>query len=289
MMNWLEQYLKNYRGESDEAKECEKFLKQNYKGDSYLPWAFMVRCLYTQDPKASYNVIYTEDNNMIHLNSYNIETKNKNNDVDISTVAQVLCPQIKMRVTFLDHTFEDTYPIQDKSYGAPKAVDQNMLNKAKQRCLARLISMATGIGWKLYEGSDLQFEDDGEKSKKEDTKEIKEIKLEKNEPKQELSIYDKSDFEKEEPAEKHILKSVPLLTEDVELTLTPEIRELVDFIWHYEDKEKLNRALAGLNNSCIRRYNFAFSASDSLADLISKANKLDKPSKFLASIKNKLS
>lgn len=276
MMNWLEQYLKNYRGESDEAKECEKFLKQNYKGDSYLPWAFMVRCLYTQDPKATYSVIYTEDNNMIHLNSYNIETKNKNNDVDISTVAQVLCPQIKMSVTFLDHTFEDTYPIQDKSYGAPKAVDQNMLNKAKQRCLARLISMATGIGWKLYEGSDLQFEDDSEKSSK---SAVQEVKMEQKQVKQEqeLDIYDKSDFEKEEPVH----------TESVELT--PEVKELVDFIWNYEDKEKLNRALAGLNNSCIRRYNFAFSAGDSLEDLFIKASKLDKPSKFLASIKNKLS
>lgn len=274
-MEWIEQYLKNYRGESDEAKECEQFLKENYKGDTYLPWAFMLRCLFTQDPGAKYESIYTEDNSMIHLNSYTLETINKNENTDIVTKAPIVCPQVRMKITFLGHEFEDNYPIQDQSYKAPKAVDQNMLNKAKQRCLARLISMATGIGWKLYEGKDLQFEEDGSKSTKGEVQVAEPVKtkaVENEKPSMDLN----------EPME--IVES----TDIKEITSSPEAQALASFIFDFEDKEVMNKALAGLNNSCIRKYNFAFKANDNYLDLLQKANKLDKPDKFLASIQNKL-
>lgn len=275
-MEWIEQYLKNYRGESDEAKECEQFLKENYKGDAYLPWAFMLRCLFTQDPDAKYEPIYTEDNSMIHLNSYTLETINKNENTDIATKAPVVCPQVRMKITFLGHEFEDSYPIQDQSYKAPKAVDQNMLNKAKQRCLARLISMATGIGWKLYEGKDLQFEEDGSKSTKGEVQVAEPVKtkaVENEKPSMDLN----ESAEIVEPTD---------VAEDI--TSSPEAQALASFIFSFEDKEAMNKALAGLNNSCIRKYNFAFKANDNYLDLLQKASKLDKPDKFLASIQNKL-
>ena len=83
-----------------------------------------------------------------------------------------------------------------------------------------------------------------------------------------------------------ILAFIAVSSHDV--PVPPEVEELAKFIFDYEDKQVLDRALAGLNNSVIRKYGFAFKANDSWLDVVDKASKLDKPNKFLASIKNKL-
>ena len=275
-MEWIEQYLLNYNGESNEAKECEQYLKSTYKGDAYLPWAFMVRCLFTQDPDAKFYPVLTDKGSMIHENRYFLDTLNVSKDGEVRTSVPIVCPHVSMSVEFLGKTFTETYPVQDKTYGAPKAIDQNMLNKAKQRCLARTISMATGIGWKLYEGKDLQFEEDGSEQTKEAVQVAEPVKpkLDK-EPEPTMDLCEP----KEIPEPSKVEDDVPV---------SPEVEELAKFIFDYEDKQVLDRALAGLNNSVIRKYGFAFKANDSWLDVVDKASKLDKPNKFLASIKNKL-
>lgn len=287
-MKWIEQYKLNYKGESDEAKECEQYLKANYKGDVYLPWAFMVRCLFTQDPDATYDYIPSENGSMVHENRYMLETKNTRESRNVSkedeiikmetmeTSVPIVCPHVVMTVTFLGKTFTETYPVQDNSYEAPKAINQNMLNKAKQRCLARLISMATGIGWRLYEGKDLQFEDDGKQPSKSAVQVAEPVKpkvAEAPKPKMDLN----------EPAE---IPEPSVASEDI--TPSAEAQELAKFIFNYEDRAALDKALAGLNNSVLRKYGFVFKSSDSILEVTQKACKLDKPDKFLASVKNKL-
>jgi hypothetical protein len=59
--------------------------------------------------------------------------------------------------------FIEEYPIQDNSYEPVRFIDCNVVNKAIQRGKAKVASRATGIGLKLYEGQDLQF--DGKESK----------------------------------------------------------------------------------------------------------------------------
>jgi hypothetical protein len=54
--------------------------------------------------------------------------------------------------------FVEDYPIQDKSYQAPKFVDSNDVNKSIQRAKAKVASRGTGLALKLYEGNDLQFD-----------------------------------------------------------------------------------------------------------------------------------
>jgi hypothetical protein len=54
--------------------------------------------------------------------------------------------------------FVEDYPIQDKSYQAPKFVDSNDVNKSVQRAKAKIASRGTGLALKLYEGNDLQFD-----------------------------------------------------------------------------------------------------------------------------------
>ena len=50
--SWLDVYKANYEGTSDEAKSVKEYLKENYKGNSYIPWATMERLTYMQDPDA---------------------------------------------------------------------------------------------------------------------------------------------------------------------------------------------------------------------------------------------
>jgi len=42
---WLEVFMANYNGTSKEAQELQPFLKDNYKGDVYVPWATMERSM----------------------------------------------------------------------------------------------------------------------------------------------------------------------------------------------------------------------------------------------------
>ena len=264
-MEWIEQYLENYNGKSELAKECEQYIKENYKGDAYLPWAFMIRCLYTQDPSASCDVIENTNGGILHLDTYQITTKTQ----EMEAVATVVCPSVCVEVVFLGKRFTEYYPVQDKAYDAPKAINQNDLNKAKQRCIARTISMATGIGWRLYEGKDLQFEDSPAKSNvsPEPVKQtVTEKLIEKG--------YDIVDVSDETKAEVN--------------GASEEAKTLAQFIVDYQDKDKLTKALQGLNVSVIKRYRFAFEVNDTYDNLVIKASKLDKPDKFLASIKNKL-
>ena len=35
---WIDVYTENYYGKSELAKEIEPFVKENYKGNAYVPW-----------------------------------------------------------------------------------------------------------------------------------------------------------------------------------------------------------------------------------------------------------
>ena len=52
--SWKEVFTENYNGTSDVAKEVEPFLKENYKGNSYIPWATMERVTYMCDEDATF-------------------------------------------------------------------------------------------------------------------------------------------------------------------------------------------------------------------------------------------
>lgn len=160
--SWQAQWEKNYTGKSEEAKELETFLKKNYKGHSYIPWATMQRLLYKQDEHASVDIISNNDGEIIHQTSTEVyrEVDGKITRVIYNTFF------VKVRCSFLGKVFYETYPVQDNAYNAPNYVDSNMINKALQRAKAKVISAATGLAFKLYEDGDLQFEDDSPKGGK---------------------------------------------------------------------------------------------------------------------------
>ena len=289
--NWIDIYLANYKGETDEAKACEGFLKENYKGNPYLPWAFMVRVMLQQDPDATFHVMTPDQNNscnVLFTNDYYLTTKQINGESEKVTETNVIAPMVGVQVTFFGKTFEDLYPIQDKDYSAPRSVDQNMINKAKQRALARCISMATGIGWRLYEGQDLQFE-----PAQPQTKRTAQVKIE--EPASSPSDASNQSLTASKVTS---ISNGTVTTKEVDITAPAEIpdptivvnegTELVEFLFNYENKDVLNQALASLNTSCIKKYGFAFTTEDTKEELVEKVVKIARPEKFLASVKNKI-
>ena len=164
-MTWLEQFKLNYDGKSDEAKSLEGSQKSNYKGNAYIPWATMERLTYLQDPEATFEVLGGSYGGVLHTDSFDIKTVKESitetKTTKETTLATGLVHFVVVKATFLGKVMTEHYPVQDNAYNAPKAVDQNMVNKALQRAKAKIASRITGIGFKLYEGSDLQFEDDG--------------------------------------------------------------------------------------------------------------------------------
>jgi len=159
---WLLQFLDNYNGVSPEAKSLEKELQKNYKGNSYIGWATMERLTYQQDPFATFEVLISPNGTPLFSDSVSISSfSRKENKDTVDTVnsenARVV-NFVRVKLTFLDKVFVEDYPIQDKSYQAPKFVDSTDVNKSVQRAKAQVASRGTGLALKLYEGNDLQFD-----------------------------------------------------------------------------------------------------------------------------------
>jgi hypothetical protein len=154
--DWLTMFEANYNGETPQAKELEQYIKKNYNGSTYIPWATMERMVYQQDPSADFRI------EGLKTNHKNIRT----NDGERITEVDFFVHMVSISLTFLGKVFTEVYPVQDNKYNAPKIIDANLVNKAVQRAKAKVASRATGLGLKLYEGHDLQFEDDTPEPKK---------------------------------------------------------------------------------------------------------------------------
>jgi len=171
MKRWKDQYLANYNGTSEEAKSLKGFIKKTYKKDVYIPWATMERLCYMQDPEATFEVFSaTEESRAgaegvqkgdpVITHYTNVYTDFKGETTNIASISHF----VSVAVTFLGKRItEDAYPIQDKAYDAQKVIDSNMVNKSIKRALTKAAARASGLGLRLYEDGDLQFEDDGSK------------------------------------------------------------------------------------------------------------------------------
>ena len=164
--NWLDQYKENYNGKSAEAKELEGYLKQTFNGKDYIPWATMERLTYMQDPCAMFTKIRNENGGLVHTDSFVNENCVENKDGIVNkTTAMIVSHFVKVSCIFLGKEFIEEYPIQDQDYSAAKIYNQNLVNRALQRALAKVASRATGLGLKLYENKDLQFDEKEEETK----------------------------------------------------------------------------------------------------------------------------
>ena len=241
LLEWKTQWEANYNAETDIAKECVQYQKETYKGDPYLPWAFMERAFYLQDPNASLTLLGIE------YNTYEIHTKNDNAEM----ISTIISPMVRLEGTFLGKTMWELYPVQDNDYSAPRAINQNMINRAIQRAKTRLISKLTGIGWRIYEKGDLQFESAPTKPEK--------------------------------PVAKPKVEETPKVEENKEPCINevePIVKEIVDFIKN-ADTDKINKVLLNYNTSLIKTYGFSIRVEDSEDELVDKVSKIKNKDKFL--------
>jgi len=263
--NWRKQFIANYEGTSPEAKSLEPFLKTTYKGDVYIPWAVMERLTYMQDPSAEFKIVRTENGKIVHTDSDVIKTFSRAVDKDgeriTETSVDVKSHFVVLELTFLGKKFTEVYPIQDNVYDAPKVINQNMVNKALQRAKARLAARATGLAFKLYEGEDLQFEDDAPS--------IKTKTISKETANKQTASNDTS--------------NTVVQTETKENTNS----ELLEIAKYIKSTPELAKGIKETNAAVFAKYKFTLSQDDSLEELVSKLSKLADPNVFLRGLKQR--
>ncbi len=285
MDKWLKQYKENYEGKSPEAKEVAEYLKPTYNGAMYIPWATMERLTYMQDPNAEFKTV-EKDGKIIWTDNFVNENCVENKDGIVNkTTAAVLSHFVKVSCTFLGKTFVEEYPIQEQDYSAAKIYNQNLVNKALKRALAKVASRATGIGLKLYENKDLQYEEKEEEKKPEVKKSTK--KVEKVEEVKEV----KEEPIVEESVKEELLEPTEIKVEEAtSVNATNYSQDLIDtcnFIKN-ADVEKMTKVLRNLNTSILKQHKFTLNLEDSDDELCEKLSHFENVGTFAKAIQTML-
>lgn len=285
---WLDVFTENYNGKSELAKSVEEFLKSNYKGNIYLPWATMERITYMLDPNSEFKNIQNANGGLVHSDIIMMEQMSSTDGKVVSSSAPMMSHFVKVAVIFMEKVFIEDYPIQDNDYGALKIINQNAVNKALQRAKAKVAARATGIGLKLYEGHDLQF-DTPEDKVTPSVNDVKNANTKKVETKTSKVSETKEEVVAPEPKVVQAVetpKIEPTKTEDTtpSVEITGVIKEAIDLIKNGEENA-VNSILQRLNMSLVKTYHFGLSRTDSDSDLAEKISKFPDAEKFISSLK----
>ena len=291
---WLKQFIENYNGKSAEAKEVADFIKENFKGNNYIPWATMERLTYMQDPEAVFETLETENGNIVFSDTLSNENKVvQKGEVVSETVATMMSHFVKVKLTFLGKTFIEEYPIQDQDYSALKVYNQNAVNKALKRALAKVASRATGIGLRLYENKDLQFDTPEEDKKPEVKKTTKTTKTTKPtesnvvaEPQQVPSqvTFTEEDLKQDAPVQEVVTQDAKI-EENAPKSYDKSVLELCSLIRN-TDKEKMTKILQNLNVPILKQHGFTLNLEDSDDVLCEKISHFTNVVVFTKAIKN---
>lgn len=291
---WKEQFIENYNGKSAEAKEVADFIKENFKGNNYIPWATMERLTYMQDPEAVFETLETENGNIVFSDTLSNENKVvQKGEVVNETVATMMSHFVKVKLTFLGKTFIEEYPIQDQDYSALKVYNQNAVNKALKRALAKVASRATGIGLRLYENKDLQFDTPEEDKKPEVKKTTKTTKTTKPtesnvvaEPQQVPSqvTFTEEELKQDEPVQEVVTQDTKI-EENAPKSYDKSVLELCSLIRN-TDKEKMTKILQNLNVPILKQHGFTLNLEDSDDVLCEKISHFTNVVVFTKAIKN---
>lgn len=278
---WLKQYKENYEGKSNEAKEVAEYVKPTYNGAMYIPWATMERLTYMQDPNAVFTKIRNEDGGLVHTDAFVNENLVEGKDGIVSrTTALVVSHFVKVSLTFMGKEFVEEYPIQEQDYSPAKIYNQNLVNKALQRALAKVASRGTGIGLKLYENKDLQFEEDKEETKPVVKKSTKKVEKVEEPVVKEIEVDGK-------PAIGIAFPANQTGEETTQVNYSQEILDLCALIKN-ADKDKMTKVLQNLNIPILRQHNFTLSLEDSDDVLCEKISHFQDVSVFTKAINNML-
>lgn len=287
---WLKQFIENYNGKSAEAKEVADFIKENFKGNNYIPWATMERLTYMQDPEAVFETLETENGNIVFSDTLSNENKVvQKGEVVSETVATMMSHFVKVKLTFLGKTFIEEYPIQDQDYSALKVYNQNAVNKALKRALAKVASRATGIGLRLYENKDLQFDTPEEDKKPEIKKTTKTTKTTKKVEMTEEQVPAQATATEEElnqdTSVQEVVTQDTKIEEDAPKSYDKSVLELCSLIKN-TDKEKMTKILQNLNVPILKQHGFTLNLEDSDDVLCEKISHFTNVIVFTKAIRN---
>lgn len=299
--SWKDVFLENYNGKSEVAKEVEPFMKENYKGNAYIPWATMERLTYMCDDDACFENIKNEQGGLVHTDVVEMHQQNiQKGEVVSDTTSQMFSHMVKVRLVFMGKEFIEEYPIQDQDYSAAKVFNQNLVNRALQRAKAKVASRATGIGFKLYEGKDLQFDEVKQESKpvlpvenvqNAPVEEKKSPKTAKNAQKTEKTV---------QKVEQNIVVGVDTgKGESVQSVAQQEIQPATQndpvseaiVLIKTTDTDKMNLALQRINVSLMKKHKVALSteySEEELRNILANKTIFTNPEQFLKTLKTLL-
>ena len=304
---WLAQFTDNYEGKSKEAKEVAEFIKENYKGNSYIPWATMERLTYMQDPNAVFETLTSPNGGMVFSdimsNENEVVTKG---EIVSKTFATMMSHFVKVKLTFMGKEFVEEYPIQDQDYSALKVYNQNAVNKALKRALAKVASRATGIGLKLYENKDLQYDvpEEGDnipeiKKTTKTTKTTKKVEMTEEQNSVDTTCSPETSVEQvsEQVAvvSENVKQDTPVqevVTQDAKVEenaskYSKEVVELCDLIKNV-DRDSMTRVLQSLNVAILKQHGFVLNPDDEFNELCDKISHFKDVTIFTKAIKNML-
>ena len=304
--SWKEVFTENYLGKSDLAKEVEPFLKDNYKGNAYIPWATMERLTYMCDEDATFENIKNENGGLVHTDVMEMPQQNiQKGEVISETVSQMFSHMVKVKLVFMGKEFIEEYPIQDQDYSAARIFNQNLVNRALQRAKAKVASRATGIGYKLYEGKDLQFDEvpqdvkpqipvvNEQNAPVEEKKAPKTTKNAQNSEKTVQKIEEEPITPQPVVEENKIDENVEqqmTLADGSEPTKNDPVSEAVGLIKN-TDVDKMNLALQRVNVALMKKHKIALSTESSeeeLRNILSNKTIFSNPEQFLKTLKTLL-
>ena len=294
--SWKEVFKANYEGTSEEAKALQPFLKETFKGDVYIPWAVMERLTRMCDEDAEFINVLNESGGLVHSDMLGVHQKNLQNDKVVSeTESAMFAHFVKVKLVFMGKEFVEDYPIQEKDYSSARIYDQNLVNKALQRAKAKVAARGTGLGLRLYEGFDLQFD---EKSDKKPTLEPVEApkvaKVELTDEQKAQNIVDGGETEAYLNGERTFTtQDVKVETAQVSGEVSGEVKadkivlEAVKLI-KATPADKMVPVLQKVNISIMKKYQFALSVEDSDQVLADKLSKFPNVEQFMKTLNNLL-
>jgi hypothetical protein len=218
---------------------------------------------------------------------------------------------VKVKLIFMGKEFVEDYPIQDKDYSSARIYDQSLVNRALQRAKAKVAARGTGLGLRLYEGFDLQFDSkedskpvlNVENNKKVVKVEEKPAKVEEKPAKVELTdeqkaqnIVDGGETEAYLNGERTFVpQEVKVETAPVQVSgeVSDEVKadkivlEAVKLI-KSTPNEKMVPVLQKVNISIMKKYQFALSVEDSDQVLADKLSKFPNVEQFMKTLNNLL-
>ena len=301
---WKDVFLENYSGKSEISKEVEPFIKENYKGNSYIPWATMERLTYMCDEDAEFENIKNEQGGLVHTDKLiNYQKQIQKGEIIAETEASMFSHFVKVKLTFMNKIFIEEYPIQEQDYSAARVYNQNLVNKALQRAKAKVAARATGIGLKLYEGKDLQFDEVPQETKPEipvvenvqktEKTVQKDVEKPKNAQKTEKTVQkvEKVEDKPQETVQKsEPVKEVATQVETQSATQNDAVSEAIDLIKTTE-VDKMNLALQRVNVALMKKHRVALSteaSEEELRSILENKQIFTNPDQFLKTLKTLL-